>query len=277
MTKRVTYTLVLTAIAAGLIALWSCGDLDPAKAPTTAVVQFVVAEAGEIINVEISVDEDLEVALPCKDVFRDALVSQCQTDPRETSCLPSGLQDDDLNTLLTTGSVTSDGTDYSLTTVLACCENYGWDELPDRTKDAIRASLLRPGTCGYSEIILAAVVFKSSAGAVGDISSTVGFDTFNDVEVRWTTFGSNMELYELADIPGEIAPLGQPFLDRTNGRGISELKIRWPLPITPGATVSYVVRVDIGYSLDEYEVEYVVDDLTEETADIPTDDDATGF
>ncbi len=250
MKKRFLFVLTLAAVGLGLLTLWSCGDLDPAKAPAGA--QITIVQGGETVTVNYTINKEFSLPDICTELITNRLIQICIADQsNDTPTVACGILDPQ-----------------------TCCDaGGGWDKLPDDVK-ANESFKQQAAGCGNREIILTAVVFagSDSGDAASSTTSSTSFgEVFNDIEVRWTTIGQDVSLYELADVPGTIAPLGELYIDRTNDRGISEIKATWPLPVTPGSKVSYGVRADIGYDGDVYQEEYTVD----ETTDTATDDDAT--
>jgi len=85
----------------------------------------------------------------------------------------------------------------------------------------------KEGRCGYKSFIMNALVSAEAQQIVVEGGSSTA-DPLNDVEVAWISSGG--EMYQLQDIPGQIAPLSNPFYDTTNERGLSQIKYRLPLP-----------------------------------------------
>jgi len=247
---------VLAILAGGLAVFWSCGELDPSQAPGDAVVQIVQAEEGTALTESYSVNATLGVPEPCTSVFRTSLINHCTNSPVST-CDP-----------------------YTGDELRSCCEaNYL--ELGGDIQDSYRLRM-KPGDCGYREIILTAIV---SRGAGSEIASTDVLNPYNDMEVRWTTIGmrssvcgQGVEMWGVNEqrcSPVTPTALAEPFMDKTDGRGMSEIKLIWPIPIYPGSTSTYGAMVDIGVHVAKYTVEISVDDAGEDTGDDDVvDDDA---
>ncbi len=253
--KMMQILAALALLMIGVMSLWSCGEYDPAEAPSDGIIEIVQAAEGEVITETWGVSEDLKVPVSCTDVYLASLVDHCVSDPASvTSCTAYAADED---------------------TMQACCE-ANFLELSDTIKDAYR-NRLRPGDCGHGEVILTAVVYRGGAGG----TSFSEKDTYNGMEVRWKTIGLRsdtcdygVEMWGVDEIPCISWPtsLAEPYMDETDDRGLSEIKLRWPIPITPGTTVTYGAAADIGYDSASYSIEITVDELTEDTGD---DDDET--
>ncbi|MBZ0273538.1 hypothetical protein K8I61_15980 [bacterium] len=243
-------SLVIAALAALSMIALACGETDPANAPSHAQITFVGITDGEVRTITYTGMDDYGIPSSCFDVFQSLMIDYCKNFSQRADAE-------------------------------AFCEAGGWVDFVDQSVgggasatfgDLARNALSTPGRCGYYEMIIAAFVFiPPTAGDQAGGTTTLVGEPMNDVEVRWIA-DPGMEMYEPQDVPGEIAPLANPFETRTDDRGLAELKIRVPLPVLPDTQSDYLIQADIGVDRAVYEIEMVGEDVDESTT--TTDDDA---
>ncbi|MCC6158032.1 MAG: hypothetical protein IT350_08255 [Deltaproteobacteria bacterium] len=257
---RKWFILVAFAMVLGSLAIVaSCGETDPAQAPAGAGIEFV-AETGDgeavVFTLDYGTHEICGIEIPdsCQEAFYARM---------EQYCVEPHMQRYPDKTQAVAEAECKDRTvwcDYTLTPI---------SEGSSETLGAL-AAIFEEGECGYYEQILVAIVSRSSGSSAS--TDVVAGVPLNGVEVRWVTQGPLFELYELSDVPGEIPPLANPYMDETDDRGITELKVRFPLPIAAGSQIDRIVTVDIGVDVASYKFTVTTEEGDTSTGD---DDDAT--
>jgi hypothetical protein len=272
MRKKFLYVSVLVILVSGLAVSWSCGNLDPSQAPSDAIVEIVQAGEGAAQTESYSVDEELNVPISCRPRMLTNMEAQCVANPE--GCF----EDDD-------GDPGTDNRDdcynkeepLTPEEVASCCgvrRNYMTEACIDNARDRINM-----GDCGYKEIILTALIYR------GGVTATK--DTYNDMEIRWKTIGlrstvcgQGVEMWGVNEqrcSPVTPTALAEPFMDTTDDRGMSEIKLTWPIPVYPGSTYTYGASADIGYASAEFRIEVSVDEKSDDSGtsddDAATDDD----
>lgn len=263
MKRLLLATIGLLIVAFGLQYL-GCGETDPALAPAGSSIQIIGGtEGGATEDTTYSCDSDWNIPIPCFTSFRTFCLRMCVNDVAAGNFdnLDSGARqifdDCPFDEAVCADQVCDDGNYWIMT-----CENrlYG-----AAARDYIRS---KAGRCGYINYLISAVV-QSSAEVISTEGTEAVTRPMNDVEVRWVANGG--EMYMPADIPGEIEPLGNPFYDQTDDRGLSEIKYRIPIPTRCGDEISYSLAADIGVDASVAEFKMAVEDSTEEDDD---DDDS---
>lgn len=254
MRGRILAVIIAMSFASGLV-MAACGETDPAQAPLGATINFLSAQGNGTEVTEtwtFPVNSTYNVPTSCSEAFENQMSALCN----QLAATTAG------QAILDAAGV-------------AGCDNPG-DWLPlidvgrgDGTWGEYIASRFQPGDCGYLESIVTALVSRG----VGTGVSTLSGEPLNGVEVRWIAT-TGLELYELADIPGEIDPLANPYLDETDERGVTELKTRAPLPIATGVTYDVVVWADIGVAKAQYKFTFTAEEGETSDDDASDDDDA---
>lgn len=254
----VAFAMVLASLA--IVA--SCGETDPAQAPAGAGIQFV-SETGDGEQVTTSWEFGtaticgIEVVDSCRDEFIAKMIELCTQqayldDPQHENATPA-----DAEAQCKEETVWCN---YTLATVPDGTTTYGG------VANSFSEEL---GECGYYEQILVALVSRASGSSTS--TDVIAGVPLNGVEVRWVTQGRFLELYELSDVPGEIPPLANPYMDESDDRGITELKVRFPMPVAPGSTIDRIVTVDIGVDMASYKFTFTTEEGDTTSGD---DDDA---
>ncbi|MCB1152031.1 MAG: hypothetical protein H6684_06050 [Deltaproteobacteria bacterium] len=264
--KRLSLLVLAFAVSVGAFAI-GCGETDPAEAPAGAVIELI-GKDGETFTYTFTANDDLDIPQSCFGTFQETLINQCVAD--ETA---NGLEN--CQAFVNAGG-----------SLEQCCgdiwfrlyvddRNEAGNNIADtQVADRVRNNLLsNPGSCGYYEFITTAIVYLAGSSTTSASSST-NVDPMNDVEVRWVVT-SGAELYQLSDDSSSVPPLANPYLTETDDRGLSEVKVRVPLPTKASDSISYFVSADIGISASEFEINMVSEDLTEDTTDDDDDDSTT--
>ncbi len=266
MKKLLLATSTLLALTL-VIYLASCGQLDPAWAPAGSTITLVSAET---IEWEYGCS-DGNLSDACHKAFRDYCVAQCAVALQAGSfdegegyykdCLSQSLGDEAF-----CAEYVCD--DYSLWNEYC----YDFENDLDHYGQAVDYLSTKSGRCGYANDIVSALVTRgiSSDSATG----STAVEPLNDVEVRWIADGG--EMYEVDDVPGDVAPLANPHYSRTDERGVSEIKYRLPFPATCGSTYTYNLTADIGVDMAFFKATFTVEEPPEETDDDTSGDDDTG-
>lgn len=253
----VAFAMVLASLA--IVA--SCGETDPAQAPAGSGISFVT-ESGEgdavTVTLEYSVDDTFGFVSACFEPFRDNMIALCKAEAYFLNH-PNADQAE-ADTACEQGTVWPNYVDTPLQNNAGSAITYG-----------MVAGDFDIGDCGYYEQILVAIVTRSSGSSAS--TDVIAGVPLNGVEVRWVTQGEFLELYELADVPGDIPPLANPYLDETDDRGVTELKTRFPIPIAAGVSGDYIVTVDIGVDLASYKFTVTTEEA--DTGGATGDDDTT--
>lgn len=233
----------VVAVLAVALCLASCGETDPAEAPAGAQIIFVGDNEGQLSITYGGVD-DYGVTWPCYEIFVDLMIDYC---------IAAELNENPTMTEADAEAYCKAGR------WVVWVEDYG-----ELARDALRTA----GRCGYYEMIITAMVVKGGEAAQSETAQSI--ETLNDIEVRWIVT-NGAELYELADIPGEIPPLANPYITRTDDRGLIEVKVRVPLPNLPGSQSDYLISADIGVDASTFEIQMIAEDVSDEGT--TTDDD----
>jgi hypothetical protein len=252
MRKSAWALLALAAMMMGTIGVLisACGESDPALAPSGAKVRIV---GWETEKWEIRCSEETGLPAFCGQAFSDFMEKQCVADG-------AGTEEE--------------------------CEAwwFAYDETSSDYRLAKRAARLAisntPGACGYNNSIVTAFVEKYTYGSAGDTESSetegstggaLGGEPMNDIELRFIAYDG--EMYKLSDDPKLLPPLANPYVTRTDDRGKSEIKYRVPRPVACDFEYTYLLEADIGVSKAWVQIEFTVEEATEE--DVTDDDDTT--
>ncbi len=255
----VAFAMVLASLA--IVA--SCGETDPAQAPAGAGIEFV-AETGDGEAVVFTLDYGthdvcgIEIPDSCQEAFETRMQQYCVAPYMEEFT-----------------NVTQAQAEAACKDRAVWC-NYTLTPIGDNSEETLGglAAIFDDGECGYYEQILVAIVSRSSGSSTS--TDVIAGVPLNGVEVRWVTQGPLIELYELSDVPGEIPPLANPYMDETDDRGITELKVRFPLPIAPGTQIDRIVTVDIGVDAASYKFTVTTEEGDTSTSDDDASDDDAG-
>ncbi len=252
------FILVAFAMVLGSLAIVaSCGETNPAQAPAGAGIEFVTETGdGESVTVtlDFSINKTYDVLSVCEDAFVSNMIQICEQ-------------------LRTTEGASAEA-------IAACKDETEWSTYFDRTPSGGSgatygdiAKNFDAGDCGYYEQILVAIVSRASGSSAS--TDVIAGVPLNGVEVRWVSQGAGLELYELADVPGDIPPLANPYMDETDDRGVTELKVRFPNPVRTGVSGDLIVTVDIGVDLAAYKFTVTAEesDTTSGGDDDASDDD----
>lgn len=238
----------------------SCGEVDPALAPVGASITMVGPDS---ITWSYNCVEGYNVPSSCYDAFRDYCVASCAL------ALKKGLLGGETQQLydqcVGTEDVCAEYVCDDLGKWMPYCED---GENGDRARNYIWS---KEGRCGYRSFIKSAIVYGQEQNIASEGTDAVS-NPLNDVEVVW--IASDGEMYELDDVPGEIAPLSNPHYDRTNDRGIAEMKYRVPLPNICGSSIDYELTASIGVAYAETKISFSVTEALEEEE--ISDDDTGG-
>jgi hypothetical protein len=260
-----TFTLVLLALAAtvaGILILFSCGQVDPALAPAGATITLI--GPGES-TFTYSCHDASGLPIVCYDTWRDYLIAYCRLDltnnPNQAieDCLAQGYKNDDCTLLV--------------------CENQNYwvnyiedDDVISEAQANITAT---PGACGYMNSIISAFVLSAGSSttgtaATGGTQGSVSAQPMNDIELRFIAEGG--EMYKLSDVPGDVPPLSNPYVTKTDERGKAEVKYRTELPTFCGYQNSFTLSADIGVARTFLTLDFVVEESGETLGDDTTDD-----
>jgi len=257
-------TLIVTTsllLVSAVFYIFGCGDVDPAFAPAGASVSIVGFE--EDLEVPMECDQDWSVPDACFDVFREYCIETCTDDMIDGRF---GKYSDSEETAYT--DCVTDFDEASCADAVCDSQYNAWitackdANVFEDARNFIRANR---GTCGYISYLVSSVVQGEATEVIAEGFEAIS-SPLNGVEVRWNV--SAGELYKPSDIPGEVAPLSNPFYDESDERGLSEVKYRIPLPVRCDVTQVYQITTSIGVSSDAAKITVTVTDAegtTEET------------
>ncbi|MCZ7584110.1 MAG: hypothetical protein M5R36_12655 [Deltaproteobacteria bacterium] len=244
--KTLTVAFVLVILFAFGVFV-ACGEVDPANAPAGSTITFVGFDEGGVLALTFAGVDEYGVTTNCYEVFVGLMVDYC-----------------------TIGEADGSTDAATLTAAENLCEAGQWVVWEDKTigggstktyGDLARDALRDVGACGYYELIVGALVSRGTSEAGGTTTTQSNVDPLNDVEVRWVV-SPGAELYELADDPNTILPLANPFLSRTDDRGLCEVKVRVPQPVIPGTQSDYLITADIGVDQAQYQIQMIAEDVS---------------
>ena len=251
-----------------LVYVASCGETDPVFAPAGSSV--ILPEDQEWT---FNCMGGINVPGSCYDAYREYCVNGCE----QTLQLGNSVNGDVDQRYEDCYDACTNGGQAPETCVAQCseqaCDTYdGWVDYceKDSVYNQVQIYLQsKDGRCGWMSYIVTAFVNGPATTEAGE-TEKVSYP-MNEVEVEWVIVGG--ELYELGDVPGEIPPLPNPFYDRTNDRGLSQVKYRLPLPNTCGESMTYVLSASIGVDNDEVKYRFTAEDLDEDSTTTDDDDD----
>jgi hypothetical protein len=259
--KRLAATIIGVLVASVSIYLYGCGETDPALAPAGSSISFVGYGEEATISDSWACDQDWNVPDPCFTVFRQYCIDVCAANAQNGQ-FPDTQAESLYNNCLSGPEACADLVCDTYDKWIATCEE---NQYAQAARNFLRAA---DGRCGFIYYLVPAVVngsiSSSSTTSAGGSSVTNPLD---DIEVRWTTMGG--ALYKPSDDPTKVPPLANPYYDRTNDRGISEVKYQLPIPTRCGQSASYELGASIG--VDAATASFDLDVEAGET----TDDDTT--
>jgi hypothetical protein len=275
--KRLLLAIIGVAIASASVYLYGCGALNPAYAPFGATITLVGYTAGGTITDTIQCNLTWGVPSTCMPQFTDKCVALCEHDlETQTGQTPSRVLRTQYNHCLEQTGATSQ-TCANLVCGSAGNQDDGWV-----TECGLPGSLTAAQTyvtnlpdCGSVFYLIPALVtlneFTVTQSSTVSSTSTAGGEPQDNVQVRWVAQGGGM--YKPSDVVGAVPPLSNPFYDRTDDRGLSEIKYQVSHPTTCGDTVNYTIGADIGVSAASLTISEVVATSTTTVDDDTVSDD----
>jgi len=233
MKRLLLATSLVTLLALGIYVA-SCGEVDPAYAPVGSSISLL--SEGQTWEYGCS---DFGLPSSCWDAYRNWCIAAC------SAALINGSMPDDSDA----AELYEDCQGEDEACAEYVCDDYNqWTDycaIIDVLRDVGTYIQSKEGRCGYKSFIITAIVTGEAKQLIAEGGDEVA-TPMNGVEVRWITSGG--EMYELDDVPGTIPPLSNPFYDETDERGLSDIKLRVPLPNGCGYEVDYVIDASIGVS-----------------------------
>lgn len=267
--KKVVWALLVTAaIIAGMAIIISCGETNPGIAPAGAVISLVTNQA---VDWTYSCHAQSNLPWVCYDTWKDYLISYCILAQEN-----DGERYSEVDSCVDSGYALEDCAKWY-------CDDKGYwiDFIEDNVAQTTAQSTIGAnlGSCGYMNTIVSAFVTLPGSsdsesgyeGGDGATGGTISGEVMNGIEVRFISQGG--EMYKLSDIPGDIAPLANPYVTETDERGKADVKYRTPLPTFCDTTLSYVLSGDIGVSQAFMTISYMVDASNADATDDDDDDD----
>jgi hypothetical protein len=252
-----------------VIYLASCGQTNPAFAPVGSSITIVGTTDQ---TWDFNCITDWLIPSSCYDPFRTYCVGQCELAVQQAAETESWSSDiSSFQGLFDTCMTQYPTAGIEFCSTVVCDESGKWRtycEASDNLQRAYDYISSKEGRCGYQNLIISALVTKQQQTA--STGQTAATEPLNDVQVRWIAQGG--ELYEIGDVPGEVAPLANPHYDSTDERGISEVKYRLPFPNLCGSLIDYILTADIAVAQASVTLEFsVAEPATDD--DVSVDDD----
>lgn len=267
----VTVGVLLASIGAYI---FGCGETDPAMAPAGSTITLVGYDAEETVT--FACDDTWNVPNSCYNSFREACIENCALSIQDGE--GSQVAIDTYQSCVETTGIGSEG-DCSAYVCDTLSYWLTYCEMPKNKLQAQNTLRAKEGSCGYQYWLVSALVqaatstSTSSASTGGSSSASTGSVPMNDIEVRWVTTGG--DLYKPEDVPGAVAPLANPYYDRTDDRGISEVKYRIPNPNVCGAEMTYQLSADVGTAVAGVKFTITAGESTSTDDDTESADDDT--
>jgi hypothetical protein len=238
--KRLVFAVIGVLIASASIYIYGCGQSD--QAPFDTVVTFTDWTNGA--TVADVCDTTWGVPSKCIAGLQNLCIQYCQAN------LPPNAKPD-------------------------YCQEKGWvttcQDPSTLTSVQTEISVNQGLYCGYEDrLIDALVTFNAFAIGTGSSGSTTGTPS-NGMLVRWIAGGG--ELYQPTDDPSVVPPLTDPYYNKTDDRGISEVKYQVSRPGACGASIAYTISADVGNTSTATTFTYTVQAATVDDDTSPDDDD----